>query len=106
MKHFALIAIAILCVYNFDDVYAAGAHGNVGALGRSASMHASPGDLLSHADIGLMGAAELRRKRFVLTGDMLWMRLACLEHHGLRRRFRRCESRTVRVDLKRRLPRD
>jgi hypothetical protein len=39
-------------------------------------MHASPGDLLSHADIGLMGAAELRRKRFVLTGDMLWMRLS------------------------------
>jgi hypothetical protein len=54
----------------------AGAHGTVGALGRAASMHASPGDLLSHVDIGLMGAAELRRKHFVLTGDMLWIRLS------------------------------
>jgi len=54
----------------------AGAHGNVGALGRAASIHASPGDLLSHLDIGLMGEAELRRKRVVLTGDMLWIRLS------------------------------
>ena len=54
----------------------AGAHGTVGARGRAASMHASLGDLLSHVDIGLMGAAELRRKRLVLTGDMLWIRLS------------------------------
>lgn len=54
----------------------AGAHGNVGALGRTASIHASPGDLLSHLNIGLMGTAELRRKRFVVTGDMLWIRLS------------------------------
>jgi hypothetical protein len=54
----------------------AGAHGNVGALGRAASIHATPGDLLSHVNFGLMGAAGLRRRRFVLTGDMLWIRLS------------------------------
>lgn len=54
----------------------AGAHGTVGALGHNASIHASPGDLLSHFDIGLMGAAEARRKRFLLTGDMLWIRIS------------------------------
>jgi hypothetical protein len=54
----------------------AGAHGTVGALGRDASIHASPGDLLSHLDIGLMGAAEARHKRFLLTGDLLWIRLS------------------------------
>jgi hypothetical protein len=54
----------------------AGAHGTVGALGHNLSLHASPGDLLSHLDIGLMGAAEARRKRFLLTGDLLWIRLS------------------------------
>jgi hypothetical protein len=54
----------------------AGAHGTVGALGRGISMHASAGDLLSHADFGLMGAAEARYRRFLLTGDMLWIRLS------------------------------
>ena len=54
----------------------AGAHGTVGALGRNASIHASPGDLLSHFDIGVMGAAEARRKRFLLTGDLLWIRIS------------------------------
>jgi len=54
----------------------AGAHGTVGALGRNVSIHASPGDLLSHFDIGLMGAAEARKKRFVLNGDMVWVRLS------------------------------
>ncbi len=59
----------------------AGAHGTVGALRRNASIHASPGDLLSHFDIGLMGAAEARRKRFLLTGDLLWIRLS--DSHAL-----------------------
>lgn len=59
----------------------AGAHGTVGALGRDASIHPSPGDLLSHLDIGVMGAAEARRKRFLLTGDMLWIRLS--DSHAL-----------------------
>jgi len=59
----------------------AGSHGTVGALGHNASTHASPGDLLSHADIGLMGAAEARYNRFLLNGDMLWIRLS--DSHAL-----------------------
>jgi hypothetical protein len=54
----------------------AGAHGTVGAVGRNASVHASPGDLLSHFNFGLMGAAEARRNRFLLNGDLLWIRLS------------------------------
>jgi hypothetical protein len=54
----------------------AGAHGTAGALGHDVSIHASAGDLLSHFNIGLMGAAEARRKRFLLTGDLLWIRIS------------------------------
>ncbi len=54
----------------------AGFHGTVGDLNRDVSVHASPGDLLSHFNFGLMGAAEARRKRTVLTGDLLWIRLS------------------------------
>jgi hypothetical protein len=54
----------------------AGAHGSVGAAGRTVSMHASPGDLLSHFNFGLMGAAQARKKRFLLNGDLLWIRLS------------------------------
>ncbi len=54
----------------------AGAHGTVGVLGRTASLHASPSDLISHFDLGAMGAAELRHKRFLLDGDLLWIRLS------------------------------
>jgi hypothetical protein len=54
----------------------AGAHGTVGSLGRDASIHPSPGDLLSHFDLGVMGAAEARYNRFLLNGDMIWIRLS------------------------------
>jgi hypothetical protein len=54
----------------------AGFHGTVGDLNRNVSVHASPGDLLSHFNFGLMGAMEARRKRTVLTGDLLWIRLS------------------------------
>jgi hypothetical protein len=55
----------------------AGARGTVGGpLGRSVGFHASVGDLLSHLDIGLMGAAEARYDRVVLNGDLLWIRLS------------------------------
>jgi hypothetical protein len=57
-------------------IWFAGAHGTAGARGRYASIHATPGDLLSHADIGLMGAAEARRNRFLLAGDLLWIRIS------------------------------
>lgn len=54
----------------------AGAHGTVGARGHNASIHESPGDLLSHFNIGVMGAAEARHKRFLLNGDLIWIRLS------------------------------
>jgi hypothetical protein len=57
-------------------LWLAGAHGSVGAAGRTVSMHASPGDLLSHFNFGLMGAAQARKKRFLLNGDLLWIRLS------------------------------
>lgn len=53
-----------------------GAHGTAtGPNGRGLSFRASPGDLLSHFRFGLMGGAEAKRKRLVLTGDVLWVRL-------------------------------
>ena len=54
----------------------AGAHGTVGVLGREASVHASAGDLLSHFNFGLMGASEAQIGRFLLNGDLLWIRLS------------------------------
>lgn len=53
-----------------------GAHGTVGALGHEAGFHASAGDLLSHFDIGFMGAVELRHKRLVVPIDFMWMKLS------------------------------
>jgi hypothetical protein len=54
----------------------AGAHGTVGTLGRDIGIHATPGDLLSHFDIGLMGAGEVRRNRLLLDGDLVWVRVS------------------------------
>lgn len=52
-----------------------GVHGTVGALGRDISVHASPGDLLSHFRFGLMGTVEARYKRLLLPLDVIWVRL-------------------------------
>jgi hypothetical protein len=52
-----------------------GVHGTLGVRNQSASIHASPGDLLSHFRFGLMGAVEPRYKRFVMPFDMMWIRL-------------------------------
>ncbi len=52
-----------------------GVHGTVGSGGRSASIHASAGDLLSHFRFGLMGTAELRHRHLLLPVDMMWIRL-------------------------------
>jgi hypothetical protein len=53
----------------------AGAHGTVGAFDKNASFRASPSDLLSHADFGLLGAVEARRNRILTTVDLLFLRL-------------------------------
>ena len=57
-------------------LWLAGAHGTAGALGRQASVHATPGDLLSHFRFGLMGAMDAGHKRLVLPLDVMWIRLA------------------------------
>jgi hypothetical protein len=54
----------------------AGTHGTVGAFGRTGSVHASAGDLLSHMNAGLMGASEAQLGRLLLNGDLLWIRLS------------------------------
>jgi hypothetical protein len=51
-------------------------HGTAeGVRGHSLGFRASPADLLSHFRFGLMGGAEVRRSRLIVTGDMLLARL-------------------------------
>jgi hypothetical protein len=52
-----------------------GLHGTIGARGHEASVHASPGDLLSNFRFGLMGLVDTRYKRIVIPVDMMWIRL-------------------------------
>jgi hypothetical protein len=52
-----------------------GMSGTVGVLGHNASVHASPGDILSNFHIGLMGAVEARKNRFVFPLDLIWVKL-------------------------------
>jgi len=54
----------------------AGAHGTAGYLGRDASFHASFGDVFSKLNIGLMGAAEARKGRFVFPSNFMWIKLS------------------------------
>jgi hypothetical protein len=53
-----------------------GMHGTTGIRGFDASVHASPGDLLSHLDVGLMAGVELQKSRAVMPVDMVWARLS------------------------------
>jgi hypothetical protein len=53
-----------------------GVHGNiVGPNGGEFGFSASPGDMLSHVRIGLMGVVEPRYKRIVMPLDIMWIRL-------------------------------
>jgi len=54
----------------------AGAHGTAGYLGRDASFHATFGDIFSKLNIGLMGAAEAKKGRFVFPSDFMWIKLS------------------------------
>src|SRR5271168_991042 len=54
----------------------AGTHGTAGFNGRDASFHASFGDIFSYLNIGIMGAVEARKNRFVIPVDFLWMKLS------------------------------
>ena len=57
-------------------LWLAGVHGTIGARDRSASFHASVGDVLSKLNIGLMGAVEARKRRFVVPIDFMWIKLS------------------------------
>lgn len=52
-----------------------GVSGTVGALGHDIGVHASPGDVLSNFQIGLMGNLEARKGRLVMPLDVLWIHL-------------------------------
>jgi hypothetical protein len=52
-----------------------GVSGTVGALGHDFGVHASPGDLLSNFQIGLMGNLEARKGRLVIPLDVMWIHL-------------------------------
>src|SRR3954449_417060 len=52
-----------------------GMHGTSGARGRNVDFRASAGDLLSNFRFGLMGALDAQRGRFVILGDLMWVRL-------------------------------
>jgi hypothetical protein len=54
----------------------AGVHGTVCVLDRTVGIHASAGDVLSKFNIGLMGAGEARKKRFLLPVDFMWIKLS------------------------------
>jgi hypothetical protein len=49
--------------------------GTVGAFGHDLGVHVSPGDLLSHFDLGFMAVVEARKNRVVMPVDFLWIRL-------------------------------
>lgn len=53
-----------------------GMHGTVGSRGYDAGVRASPGQLLSHFHLGLMGVTEIRKKRLLSTIDLMWVNLA------------------------------
>jgi len=62
--------------FNFTPyLWFAGMSGTVGALGHDASVHVSPGDLLSHFHLGLMANVEARKNRFVMPVDFMWINL-------------------------------
>ncbi|MGA8727160.1 MAG: hypothetical protein WB608_00290 [Terracidiphilus sp.] len=50
-------------------------HGTVGALGRQVGFSVTPSQLLDHARFGLLGTAEIRRKRILAPIDLLYLRL-------------------------------
>jgi opacity protein-like surface antigen len=53
----------------------AGMSGTVDAFGRDISVHVSPGDLLSHFQLGFMAFTEVRKNRVVVPLDFLWIKL-------------------------------
>jgi hypothetical protein len=50
-------------------------NGTVGVDGYTASVHASPSDVLSNFNFGIMGAAEIRYNRLIVPMDFMWVKL-------------------------------
>ena len=57
-------------------IWFAGIHGQTGALGREASVHADFTDIFNYLNIGAMGVFETRYKRVILPLDFMWMKLS------------------------------
>jgi len=57
-------------------IWFAGVHGQVGALGHEASVHASFGDIFNYFNIGAMGEFETRYNRVIMPVDFMWMKLS------------------------------
>src|SRR5262249_32493776 len=53
-----------------------GIHGQLNAFDSNLGFKASPGDLLSNVDFGLMGLAAIQHKRVVIIPDLVWTRLS------------------------------
>jgi len=51
-------------------------NGTLGVRGYEASTHVSASDVLSNFNFGLMGAMEVRRKRFLIPVDFMWVKLS------------------------------
>lgn len=53
----------------------AGIHGSTGINGHSASVDATPGEVLDYLNLGFMASAEARYNRFLLPMDFMWVKL-------------------------------
>ena len=56
-------------------LWLAGLDGQIGLGGRTADVDLDFGDILENLDVGLMGAFEARKGRWILDFDSLWLRL-------------------------------
>lgn len=65
-------------------IWFAGVHGNVGGFGHDIGFKASPGDLLSHADFGLMGITGVQYKKFVSVIDFVWAPITTTQTRTIR----------------------
>jgi hypothetical protein len=57
-------------------LFATGISGTVGARGRTLEVDANFGSVWKNLDIGLMGAFEARKGRFVILNDLVWAKLS------------------------------
>ena len=57
-------------------LFAAGISGTVGARGRTLDLDANFDNVAANLDLGLMGAFEVRKGRFVSLNDMIWVKLS------------------------------